>query len=56
MDFIKRSSVKQFLHQKKLRTSQGIYEALDSQVALLLSKAGQRAGQNGRTTVGSQDI
>ena len=56
MSFIKRSIVKDFLQDRKLRTSKELYVSLDNQVSAMLAKAAARASQNRRKTVTGLDL
>ncbi len=56
MGFVKKTSVQRFFIKNNLRTSKGLYTALDSRIAEVLTRAGRRAGENRRTTVIDRDI
>ncbi len=56
MEIAKRASLKQYLRQNKMRTSSGLYEAVNAAIETLLKKACLRAAANKRQTVMEQDI
>ena len=53
---VSKNRVKVFLQQNGVRTSIGIYKALDAEIKSLLSKAVKRAKGNRRLTVMACDI
>lgn len=56
MQMVKRGSLKEFLRQNKMRTSNGLYEAVNASVEALLKQGCARAMKNGRHTVMGWDI
>jgi len=56
MELVKRHSIKEFLRQMKMRTSSGLYEAVNAEVEAMLKRGSARAWKNKRHTVMGHDI
>ena len=56
MEIVKRANLKQYLRQNKMRTSSGLYAAVDAAIEAMLKKACVRAAANKRQTVMEQDV
>lgn len=56
VEIVKRNSVKEFLRKMKMRTSGGLYEAVNAEVEAMLKRGSVRAEKNGRHTVMGWDV